>query len=276
MKIERAKVLGFCAGVKRAVEIAERNPNSFITGGDIVHNPGVSARLKKDFNIVPAADLDSIPPFATAIIRAHGIGRTEEDKLSKRGVKIVDATCVNVKKIHEIVERLSAEKRHIFILGEPNHPETIGILDRAGDATAISSSADIDAKNIPPNAALVSKTTKTRAEFTAAEKVFRESGRKFESFCTVCPNTEINQRAAAALAQKCDVMVVVGGKHSTNTKVLADTAAEFCPDTYTVESAADLNPEWFRGKNLCGLAAGLSTPMSAIEEVEGKIKAMNN
>jgi len=272
MRIERAKILGFCPGVKRAIEIAEQNPNSFITGGDLVHNAAIAARLKNEFNVVPAKDLDSIPPDATAIIRAHGIGRTEEEKLSKRGVRIVDATCLNVKKTHEIVERLKAEGRHIFILGEPGHPEAAGILDRAGkNATAISSAVDIGAE-IPQRCALVSQTTKTHKEFIAAEKVLTESGRDFESFCTVCSNTETNQWAAAELAKKCDVMVVVGGKNSTNTKVLATMAAGLCPDTHMIESAEELRPEWFQGKNLCGIAAGVSTPMSAIEEVEKKLK----
>jgi 4-hydroxy-3-methylbut-2-enyl diphosphate reductase len=277
MKIERAKILGFCPGVRRAIEIAEQNPNSFVTGGDMVHNAAISARLRNEFNVVPAKDLDSIPSGATAIIRAHGIGRTEEDKLSKRGVKIVDATCLNVKKTHEIVERLKAEGRHIFILGEPGHPEAVGILDRAGkNATAISGAADIDAAKIPQRCALVSQTTKTHAEFIAAEKVLTESGRDFESFCTVCSNTEPNQWAAAELAKKCDVMIVAGGKNSTNTKVLAAMSKKLCPDTHMIESAEELRPEWFRGKNLCGIAAGVSTPMYIIEEIEKKVMAMNN
>lgn len=267
--------MGFCPGGKRAVEIAEQNPNSFVTGDAIVYNSFVSERLERDFNVTAIKNIAEIPDGANAVIRAHGIGKTEEESLQRRGVKIADATCPNVKKTHRIVEELRAEGRHIFILGDPGHPEAAGIKDRAGpNATVISSATDIDISKIPESSALVSQTTKTSREFYAAAQVLSEHSRDFIKFDTICPNTRLNQAAAVELAKKCDIMIIIGGARSTNTKMLGQIVGEFCPRVHIVESASDIKPEWFVGKKRCGIAAGLSTPNGVVDDVEYTIRQL--
>ena len=269
MKVERASVLGFCYGVRRAIELAEQNPGCFVAGGDIIHNPFEVERLARGLNITSAEDVDAIPPHRVAIIRAHGIGRMAEQKLRDRGVKIVDGTCPTVRNVHKIVERLAAEGKHIFLLGDPRHPETIAIAERAGPNVTVFSSAD-EIRDVPKGraAALISQTTKTRAEFEAARRVLAERAAEFEAFDTICPNTRNNQESAAELAKKCDVMVIAGGANSANTKALAKVAGEFCPEVRLVESVGDLKREWFAGKMRCGIAAGLSTPDYIVDEIE--------
>ena len=272
MKISRSEILGFCHGVRRAVLAAENNPNSFIVGGDIIHNPSEAARLCKDYNVISAPDPASIPINGKALIRAHGVSQKIEDDLRNRNVSITDATCPNVKKVHELTQSLVAGGYTIFLLGDRDHPEVLGIVGRVDREVIIFSSlAELESINIPTRVALISQTTKPLDEFEKAKLFISARAEDFESFCTVCPAMCRNIDAAANLASKCDVMIIVGGAKSSNTKALVQTAKQFCKDCYSVEDASQLKREWFDGKKHCGIAAGLSTPDYSVDQVEHTI-----
>ena len=269
MQIRRSKVIGFCAGVRRAVTMAEANPNSFVVGGDIVHNPFEVSRLEKNYNIVGAPDIADVND--TAIIRAHGVAESVISELNNRDVKIIDATCVNVKRVQQIAKEFSKNGYHLFILGDAAHPETIGIVGHTnGNVTVLSKAAELENIELPSKRALISQTTKSESEFKAAEKILRPA----EVVNTICPAMKTNLDAAIELAHASDIMIIIGGKKSSNTRVLSETVRAYCTDCHSIESADDILPEWFIGKSNCGIAAGLSTPDYLIDAVEERLKTL--
>ncbi|MDR1027279.1 MAG: 4-hydroxy-3-methylbut-2-enyl diphosphate reductase [Rickettsiales bacterium] len=270
MEIRKTKVIGFCGGVRRAIKMAEDNPGAYIAAGEIVHNPHETARLLRDFDVGPL-EIDAIPNGGTALIRAHGIGEAEQKSMEARGIKIIDATCPNVKRVQDLAREFSESGRAVFLFGETNHPEVLGIIGRAANVFAFSSVDQLRGIALPERVALISQTTKPINEFQEAEKFLSEKIKDFQSVCTICPATQNNQKAAAELAKWADIMIVIGGKNSSNTKALAAAAGPFCQDIFQVENAAELRPEWFDGKQHCAIAAGLSTPDYSIEEVESAI-----
>jgi 4-hydroxy-3-methylbut-2-enyl diphosphate reductase len=273
--IERAKVLGFCAGVSRAVKMAQKNPGSYVVGGDLVHNPCEADRLKFDCNITSAENPDSIPAGSSAIIRAHGISKKIEDDLINRRVSVNDATCPKVKYVHNVMQSLADEGYSLFMLGEENHPEVLGAVGRVDTEVTVFSSADeLKSIEIPNRAALVSQTTKGLEEFEKAGKFISERAREFKSVCTICPAMRNSQESVTELSKKCDIMIIIGGAKSSNTRTLLDTARMFCKDCYSVETPDQLNAEWFAGKKHCGIAAGLSTPSYSIDAVEAAISRL--
>jgi 4-hydroxy-3-methylbut-2-enyl diphosphate reductase len=255
--------------------LAQQNPNTSIVGGELIHNPSETARLSAEFNVNPAPDADTIPSSSAALIRAHGISNAVEKSLAARGIKIIDATCPNVKNIHKIVAELSEQGFQIFLFGTKSHPEVDGIIDRANaPVIVIESAADLCEINVLPRAALVSQTTKNLTEFG---KIAAELSQRSDELIirrTICPATRMNQEAAAELAKLCDIMIVIGGKNSSNTKQLRIAAEPFCSAIHLIESADELQAEWFAGKEFCGLAAGLSTPDYLTNEVEKRIKKL--
>ena len=253
--------------------MAEQNRGAYVTGGEIVHNPLETRRLAEDFAITPAPDVAKIPSGATALIRPHGITEAAENELRSRKVNIVDTICPFVKNNQDFARQLADDGYHVLLFGDKGHAEVLGIVDRAHEKiTVFGSVEELDGMEIPNRIALISQTTKPLREFQRAEKILSERAKDFKSICTICPATRNNQEAAAELARKCDIMIIIGGKNSSNTKALAAAAAPYCADIRLVESANDLRPEWFRGKQHCGIAAGLSTPERSINDVENKIR----
>jgi len=276
MEIKRSRNIGFCAGVRRTVEMAEQNRGAYVTGDELLHNPHETRRLAEDFAITPAPDMTKIPSGATALIRPHGITESAENELRTRKVNIVDTTCPFVKNNQNFARQLVGAGYHVFLFGDKGHAEVLGIADRAhGEITVFSSVDELDGLEIPSRAALISQTTKPLQEFQTAEKILSERAKDFKSICTICPASKNNQDAAAELAQKCDIMIIIGGKNSSNTKALAAAAEPYCADIRLVEAADNLCPEWFNGKRLCGIAAGLSTPERTINDVENKIRQIS-
>ncbi|MCL1902630.1 MAG: 4-hydroxy-3-methylbut-2-enyl diphosphate reductase [Alphaproteobacteria bacterium] len=273
MKTTRSESIGFCHGVRRALDLAEANSGANVVGGDIVHNRNVSVRLSRDFNINVANNPDDIPEGSIAIIRAHGIAPEIQNKMAARGVIIVDATCPHVKAAQTAVKNFADAGYHIFLLGEQNHPEVQGITGGAPDATVtvFLNTDELANMEIPTHVALASQTTKSIEEFERAREFLAARATDFACACTICPASRRNRTAAAELANECDIMIVIGGRTSSNTRTLFETVAAHCPDSYMIESAAELNPDWFQGKTHCGICAGLSTPDYSIDEVEAAI-----
>lgn len=285
MKIIRASVLGFCFGVRRAVELAEKalaeNPEKTVYSlGPLIHNENALRALEaKGLHIVQEDEVSKIKEGSVVIIRAHGVAPSVTDALEKRGCQIIDATCPRVKASQKMVERYSSENDYVVLTGDRNHGEVIGIAGYAGenfsqlqDYTEAQSFniSDSDSKSI----ILLSQTTYSPKEFEKIETLFRSKFRNIAVMNTICPATNERQQALLELCSQVDGVLVVGGKNSANTKRLYQTAAANCKYAAHIQSAADI-PQEFKTLSKIGITAGASTPDSIIEEVENALKEIN-
>lgn len=274
MKIVLAESYGFCFGVKRAIKIAEENRNS-ATYGPLIHNANEIDRLKNHFNVALSENLDSFKAGDTAVIRTHGIPKQELSLLHERQVNVIDATCPYVTKPQQICEEMSVQGYDIVIFGDETHPEIKGVKSYADDHVYVVNSPDeIDTLKLRDKVATVAQTTRKVEDYQSIIGKLMAKHKEVRVFNTICNATFDNQDAARELAQKADVMIVIGGKNSSNTKQLHSIAQEYCPDSYHIESQEDLESDWFVNKNLCGISAGASTPDWIIEQVIDKIKRL--
>lgn len=273
MEIKLAKSYGFCFGVKRAIKIAEESPNSK-TYGPLIHNKNEIARLQENFNVGLVENLKEIEPKSRVIVRTHGIPKNELLYLKKQQVEIIDATCPFVTKPQEIVEKMSEEGYSIVIFGDRNHPEIKGVMSYAKDPVVVLSVDELENElyKLKERVATVAQTTRKFEEYQKIVAFLMEHKKEVRVFNTICNATFENQDAAKELSKEADVMIVIGGKNSSNTKQLYRICKENCPDSYLVENKDELKPEWFKGKKMCGITAGASTPNWIIEEVIEKIK----
>jgi len=272
MEIELAKSYGFCFGVKRAIKIAEEHPGAS-TLGPLIHNNMEIARLKKDFNVSLANSLEEVQEGQATVIRTHGIPKNDLKRLKAKGGEVIDATCPFVTKPQQIVEEMSAEGYDIVIFGDVNHPEIKGVMSYAtGPVHAVLSVDEVASLHLRERVALVAQTTRKIEEYNKIVTYLVPRHKEVRVFNTICNATFENQDAARELAQRADVMVVIGGKQSSNTKQLYTICKQYCPDTYHIESKEELEKGWFEGKKLCGITAGASTPEWIIEEIIGKIR----
>lgn len=275
MKIELAESYGFCFGVKRAIKIAEENRNS-ATYGPLIHNANEIDRLKNDFNVALSENLDSFHVGDTAVIRTHGIPKQELSTLNERQVNVVDATCPYVTKPQQIVEEMSAQGYDIVIFGDEAHPEIKGVKSYAiGNVFVVNSPDEIDVLKLREKVATVAQTTRKVEEYQQIVGKLMAKHKEVRVFNTICNATFDNQDAVRDLAQKADVMIIIGGKNSSNTKQLHSIAKEYCFDSYHIESKDDLKTEWFKNKQFCGISAGASTPDWIIDEVIRAVQTIN-
>lgn len=283
MEIIRASVLGFCFGVRRAVELAEKaladNPGRKVYSlGPLIHNENALSALEaKGLRILEEADISALEEGSVVIIRAHGVAPTVTDALEAKKCKIIDATCPRVKASQKMVERYSSENDYVVLTGDRNHGEVIGIAGYAGENFAqIQDYTEAEVFNIPEsdktNVILLSQTTYSPKEFEKIEALFRTKFRNLAVMNTICPATNERQQALLELCSKVDGVLVIGGKTSANTKRLYQTAAANCKLAAHIQSAADIPPEFFTLKKI-GITAGASTPDEIIEEVERKLEA---
>ncbi len=272
MEIEVAKSYGFCFGVKRAIKIAEENPGSS-TLGPLIHNNLEIERLKKDFDVSLATTLEDVKAGSATVIRTHGIPKNDLAKLREKGGEVIDATCPFVTKPQQIVEQMSEEGYDIVIFGDVNHPEIKGVMSYAsGPVFAVLSIEELQKLRLRERIALVAQTTRKIEEYNKVIAYLVPRHKEVRVFNTICNATFENQDAARDLAQRADLMIVIGGKQSSNTKQLHSICKSHCPDSYHIESKEELRREWFEGKKLCGITAGASTPEWIIEEIIGKIR----
>ncbi len=273
MEIRLAKSYGFCFGVKRAIKIAEESPNS-VTFGPLIHNKNEINRLKANFNVGLVEEIDEVAPKSRVIVRTHGIPKDKLKILQERDVEVVDATCPFVTKPQQIVEQMSDEGYSVVIFGDKNHPEIKGVMSYAKDPVVVLSVEELQEAlpKLKERVATVAQTTRKFSEYTKIVNFLMEHKKEVRVFNTICNATFENQDAARELSREADVMIVIGGKNSSNTKQLFNICKENCPDSYLVENEEELQPEWFEGKKLCGITAGASTPDWIIEAVIEKIK----
>jgi 4-hydroxy-3-methylbut-2-enyl diphosphate reductase len=286
MEIRLAEHAGFCFGVKRAVDTVYEQlekGKTIYTYGPIVHNEEVvreltdrGVRVLEDRNALmalPAVKDGGEKPVV--IIRAHGVPEEIYRILDEKGLDYVDATCPFVKRIHEIVQRKSTEGNHIVIIGNPGHPEVEGIVGWCqGVVDVVEDSDEAEALVLPETEAvcIVSQTTFNYNKFQYIVEIFKNKGYNICVANTICNATEERQRSAKVLASEADVMIVIGGKHSSNTRKLYDICREECAETYFIQTLDDLHLELPKSVRLVGITAGASTPNKIIEEVQNNVR----
>ncbi len=272
MEIRLAKSYGFCFGVKRAIEIAEDSKNA-ITMGPLIHNGEEIKRLKENFSVRTAHEMSEIGDEKRVIIRTHGITKEDLATLKSSGKEIIDATCPFVTKPQDIVREMSEQKYKIIIFGDANHPEVKGVRSYAKNGALVVLSVDeLEGKMLGSKVAIVSQTTRKISEFQKVVGYLVQHVSEVRVFNTICNATFENQDAVSDIAKESDVVIVIGGKNSSNTKQLLTIAKTHCGDSYLVENEDDLSAEWFKGKKVCGISAGASTPDWIIEKVIAKIR----
>lgn len=273
MKIELASSYGFCFGVKRAIKIAENTPGGS-TIGPLIHNNEEINRLRENFNVKTLQDISELSSERQAIIRTHGITKGDLAKLKSTGIDVIDATCPFVTKPQQICEQMSAEGYTIVIFGDENHPEVKGVKSYAKDGKVfvVLEASELDGLKIGQKVALVSQTTKKVDKFVQIATSLMQRAKEVRVFNTICNATFENQEAVAELSKRADVMVVIGGKNSSNTKQLYLISKANCEDSYLIESESEIEPEWFKDKELCGISAGASTPDWIIQKVVNEIE----
>ena len=277
MKILKAKHAGFCFGVKRAInmafEIAGERSNGVVTLGPIIHNPQMIEQLKTAGipYIDKISELDSLGGVNTVIIRTHGIPRKEMDALSDRGVEIIDATCPFVKKAQDYARLLDENGYNVVILGDSEHPEVRGILSFAGEnATVVK---DISGyPDISGRIGIIVQTTKHMDDLKALLPVAIEGAKELRVFNTICNSTDMKLKEVEDLASMVDVMLVVGGRNSSNTTRIASLSRSLSVPTHHIETASEIESEWFKDVDTVGVTAGASTPDWIIDEVTNRIK----
>jgi 4-hydroxy-3-methylbut-2-enyl diphosphate reductase len=286
MEIRLAEHAGFCFGVKRAVDTVYEQlekGKTIYTYGPIVHNEEVvreltdrGVRVLEDRNALMA--LHAVKDGGekpVVIIRAHGVPEEIYRILDEKGLDYVDATCPFVKRIHEIVQRKSTEGNHIVIIGNPGHPEVEGIVGWCrGAVDVVEDSDEAEALVLPETEAvcIVSQTTFNYNKFQYIVEIFKNKGYNICVANTICNATEERQRSAKVLASEADVMIVIGGKHSSNTRKLYDICREECAETYFIQTLDDLHLELPKSVRLVGITAGASTPNKIIEEVQNNVR----
>ncbi|MDF1876969.1 4-hydroxy-3-methylbut-2-enyl diphosphate reductase [Sulfurimonas sp. SAG-AH-194-L11] len=275
MKIELAENYGFCFGVKRAIKIAEENSNAS-TYGPLIHNSKEIARLDKDFKVGLVDDFSTFKTGEKAIVRTHGIVKDELFELLKKGVDVVDATCPYVTKPQEICQEMSEEGYDVVIFGDENHPEIKGVKSYATNgAIVVTNVEDVKKLKLKEKIALVAQTTRKVEDYMAIAHYLIPRYKEVRVFNTICNATFENQDAVDTISKRADVMIVIGGKNSSNTKELFGIAYDNCPSSYHVEDETELEKSWFEGKEFCGLSAGASTPDWIIKNVINSIEEIS-
>ena len=279
-----AKSAGFCFGVQRAVDMVyeeiEKADSKIYTLGEIIHNEEVVSDLeRKGVSVIDSLrDLDGIDS-GTVCIRSHGVSKAVYDGLKKRqGLKIVDATCPFVKKIHEIVERESALGKEIIIIGDAAHPEVEGILGYArGPVSVINTEEEAreferKGRDSESEICLVSQTTFNKCKFYKLVEILQKKVYSITTVNTICSATDQRQKEAREIASKVDAMIVIGGRHSSNTRKLYEICSDECRDTRLIQTRDDLS-SGFTDSDVCiGITAGASTPHYIIEEVQSYVR----
>ena len=281
MKINIAKSAGFCFGVKRAVDTVykESSKKNVYTFGPIIHNDEVVADLERQgvHVINDSKEFKSLSE-GTIIIRSHGVSKAIYEEILNAGLDLVDATCPFVRKIHKIVERESGDGRVIIIIGNNHHPEVEGIMgwcqthpiviENREQAEGVE--LDADAK-----ISIVSQTTFNYNKFQDLVEIISEKGYDINVFNTICNATEERQTETRELAKKSDAMIVIGGRHSSNTQKLFEISKKECSNTFYIQTKNDLNMEDFSNIGMLGITAGASTPNNIIKEVHESMAEMS-
>ena len=280
MEVKVAKTAGFCFGVQRAVdkvyELIGSHPDKLFTLGPIIHNEEVVNDLeKKGVRVASEEDLKTLPEGSTVVIRSHGVGKEVYDRLEEYGLSYVDVTCPFVLKIHRIVEKESRAGSHVVIIGDPDHPEVVGICGWCmGPCTVIKTEQDALDFVPPPgkNICIVSQTTFNYNKFKELVEIIEKKSYDVSVLNTICNATKERQTEARSIAETVDAMIVIGDKHSSNTQKLFEICRKACNNTYYIQTLGDLDLNQLRSVETVGITAGASTPNNIIEEVQNNVR----
>ncbi len=280
MQILRASDMGFCFGVRRAVEMAEKAATELgelSSLGYIVHNRQVVERLSGlGLRVVSGP---SEARSGTLVIPSHGVAPEVMAEAKRLGLRVIDATCPMVTRSQQWAKRLSHDGFAVVIFGNPEHPEVRGVLGWAqGKGMAFRDRESIRLQSLPSRIAVLSQTTQTEERFAAFVggllDFHLKSVREMRVINTLCNATTSKQAATRELAAKVDLMIVVGGRESANTRHLAEVAAAEGVETHHVEEASQIDATWLRGRTSIGITAGASTPNEAIDAVAARLEEL--
>lgn len=278
MQVLRARHMGMCFGVRRAivqaVAAAERQPLTII--GDLVHNDTVLAHLRAR-GIRTCSDPDDIDT-ATVMITAHGASERQLTQLRARHLHVLNATCPLVRSAHRAVDLLVSNGCHPVIVGQRGHAEVRGLTEDLDTFDIVLTDDDVDGLQERPRFGVAAQTTQPVERVTrVAELIAQRFPRsEIEIMNTVCVPTRLRQQSAEELARQADVVLVVGGARSNNTRELVATCRRHCARVFHVQTAADVRPEWLAGVEVAGITAGTSTPDHIIDDVHAQVTALAN
>ena len=284
MKILLANPRGFCAGVDRAIEIVERALEMFgapiYVRHEVVHNRFVVERLR-GLGAVFVDELDEVPADATVIFSAHGVPKSVQAEARRRGLRVFDATCPLVTKVHMEVSRFARDGREVILIGHEGHPEVEGTMGQFDDSQGgriclVEDVEDVEQLEVrdPTRVGVVTQTTLS-VDDTA--EVLAALQRRFPTLATprkedICYATQNRQDAVKGLVEACDVVVVVGSQSSSNSNRLREIAEKAGKPGYLVDGPDDLRPEWFAGNGTVGVTAGASAPELLVQRVVARLR----
>ena len=281
MEIILAKTAGFCFGVQRAVDTVDtqikEGTSPIYTYGPIVHNETVVKELEtQGVRVLNSKEELLNLTEGTVIIRAHGVGKEIYDLMEQKGIRLVDATCPFVRKIHRIVQKEGAEGRQILIIGNARHPEVEGIRGWCRTPSFVVESVE-EAQNFTIEAGeklcVVSQTTFNYKKFKDLVEIISKKGYDIIVLNTICSATEERQTEARQIASRVDAMIVIGGSHSSNTQKLFEICKKECENTYHIQELEDLDLKSSQSIRCVGITAGASTPNKIIEEVQKNVRS---
>ncbi len=280
MEVRIATSRGFCFGVEDAVEIAEdavrtHGAGNVIALGPVIHNPQVVAKLERE-GLNQTGVLDAIERGKSVLIRSHGVRPEIYDQARGRGLNIIDATCVLVKRAQEAVQSLHEEGYHVVMIGDPNHPEVKGVIGYAPQVTVIDEGSDLEA-SLPyrERLGLVAQTTHSPEHVAQMiAKILLRPYKEVKIINTLCLEVTRRQESALALCDEVDVMFVLGGLKSANTREMVKLCQEKGRETYHLETWDQFKPDMISGRRVAGVTAGASTPEWVISDFVEKLRSL--
>src|SRR5437762_12097739 len=282
MEILLANPRGFCAGVERAIEIVERALELYgapiYVRHEIVHNKSVVESLRAK-GAVFVEELEEVPPGGTVIFSAHGVAKAVQAEADRRGLKVFDATCPLVSKVHIEVKKMLREGYEIVLIGHRGHPEAEGTMGQSAAGMHLVETLDDVAALEVANAGKLAYVTQTTLSIDDARSMVTALRKRFPKIRgpkkdDICYATQNRQDAVKFMAPQCDVVIVVGSPNSSNSNRLREVAEHIGAQAYMVDSAADLKPAWLAGKTRIGVTAGASAPEVLVNELIARLKAL--
>jgi small subunit ribosomal protein S1 len=275
VEIKKAKVQGFCFGVAITLKKAEEAIDAreqVTTLGHVVHNPQMVESLEQR-GLINATSVDEVDTGAL-FVRAHGLPVEVYEKAKEKGLEIIDATCPMVTKIHVQAEKLKADGYKIIVVGDPNHPEVKGTLSHVPGAWCIETIEDVEKLPRGSRVGVVVQSTYSRERFTDIVRALIAKYYEVRAVNTICTDTNNRQSEALELSKEVEVMVVVGGKTSANTKHLAELSELNGAKAYHIEGPDELQSQWFDGVRVAGLMSGASTPGWLVDQVAQRMEEL--
>jgi 4-hydroxy-3-methylbut-2-en-1-yl diphosphate reductase len=282
LEVLLAKPRGFCAGVDRAIAIVERalamHGAPIYVRHEIVHNKFVVDDLRAK-GAVFVEELDEVPPGATVIFSAHGVALDVRREAQARGLKVFDATCPLVTKVHVEVSRMREQGREVVMIGHQGHPEAEGTMGQSRDGMYLVETEEDVARLEVRDPARLAYVTQTTLSMDDSARIIAALKARFPSILgpkkdDICYATQNRQDAVKFLAPRCDVVIVVGSPNSSNSNRLREVARNLGRDSYLVDSADELRREWIEGKRTVGVTAGASAPEVLVQEVILRLQSL--